>query len=126
VPGDIGRSSRSRTRPSSSVRTWVRRIGRSSSPSLYNVTWTPTAGLPCSASSTCVEIVGVPAVASATYPPGHGPARDHGRRRPPLYRPLAGRRAPDDRGDPANAADRLEADPLPLVRRVDLDPVRRF
>ena len=34
VPGDIGRSRRSRTRPSSSVRACVRRIGRSSSPSL--------------------------------------------------------------------------------------------
>src|SRR5207244_11889502 len=85
----------------------------------------PAAGTPRSASRTCVEIVGVPALASATYPPGHGPARDHRRLRPPLYRPLGARRAADDPGDPEDAPDRAQAVSPPPTGPVVLDPVRR-
>src|SRR5687767_172844 len=82
----MGRSSRSRTRPSSLVSACVSRIGRSSSPSLSSVTWTPAAGRPPSVSSTWVEMVGraslgadpsagVPGASSGTYPPVMGELR---------------------------------------------------
>src|SRR5207245_6293442 len=104
-----------------SVIACVRRIGRPSPSSRKSVTLTPAAGRPRPVSSTWVEIVGA---RSATLSSAYAPPGDHGRR-PPLYRRVGAWGAADDRGAPADAADRQPAHPLPLERRVDVDPVRR-